>query len=946
MSWESPCSVSPHELMRRQTLLQVLYEGRCASLQRMVAFFVLFHAMGKTVQDFWPKISCGYLGYDMSKSHSIMRIATTASPVSGSEMRERVVQLHEAQRRKWAHTLIQSYCRMRAAKVSSEEEVMQMVLRGKLSQAQLEQIMASRGKRRRASVFTKSSGGDYDENDDNKTLPQHDKSDEVRAQISSACHGSALFAGMRKDQLLQAVGAMHQRSCAAGDEIITQGTVGDAFYVVESGVFTAHLKQAQDKEVARYESGGSFGELALLYDGPRAASVRCIEPGTLWQLECAVFRMISRRAGVDVQRLAQSALAHVPQLKYLTDEQRETLVIHGLEDVVVAAGEVFVHAGDEVDALFIIRAGGVTVSTAGAMADGSSTRLQAPSHLGAHSLEWPHCVEGANGITSSECSSSEKFWALTTASRVEPSEVPLPTWDVTAIADSTLGELSLWRLQREVLVELIGELVPTVCENQLLTILEQVAIFTDLAEHEKRRLAMVLQCKGYTRGDMIVQQGGVGDSMYIILSGTAMAYKEENKAKQRSHSSQGPQPKGEESATKEQLDVGTFFGEESLQKNEPYSASVRATSEHLTLAIISRAMLEGLLGSIEVVIQREQARRKRQVARARASTFQFSQLCVIGRLGMSTFGTMKLVRDGPHGRTFALKSMRKTSLVKHNHVEHAINEKEILALCDHPFCNSLVAVFVDGTHVHMMVDAALGGELHALLSRIGVLRDASARFYIACMACALSYLHGRKVIYRDLKPENILLDDMGYPKLNDFVFAKALKTEARTWTLCGTPDYLAPEVVTSQGHGLTVDWWALGVLAYEMLIGTTPFRADSELAMYKLICRGKINFPASVSASAKAFITGTLITNPMKRLGGGRRGGDEILSNAYLKGIDLIELQAMGIKPPYTPKVSGPEDTSNVEAVEVGDDITTVDDKSIPSLTHQEWKLNSAFSQL
>jgi len=192
-------------------------------------------------------------------------------------------------------------------------------------------------------------------------------------------------------------------------------------------------------------------------------------------------------------------------------------------------------------------------------------------------------------------------------------------------------------------------------------------------------------------------------------------------------------------------------------------------------------------------------------------------------LGIGTFATVSLVSYSVDGelKPYALKTLCKEKLVRYEQIEHTINEAKLLASFHHPFIAKLEAVFESPTACHLLLEPVMGGELFARIRLQRRLSEAEALCYSMMVAAALDYLHARRVAYRDLKPENLLLDERGYLKLVDFGFAKEVVD--RTWTLCGTPEYMAPEVILNEGHGVGVDWWALGILFYEMVTGVLPF---------------------------------------------------------------------------------------------------------------------------
>lgn len=243
---------------------------------------------------------------------------------------------------------------------------------------------------------------------------------------------------------------------------------------------------------------------------------------------------------------------------------------------------------------------------------------------------------------------------------------------------------------------------------------------------------------------------------------------------------------------------------------------------------------------------------------------------------------------------FALKVLRKTEIVRLRQVEHVNAERYILSRVHHPFIVDLHATFQDSLNVYMLLSFVPGGELFAHLRRAKRFTPDVTRFYLATIILALKYLHSFNIIYRDLKPENLLLDSRGYLRLTDFGFAKIV--DDRTWTLCGTPEYLAPEIIQSDGHGKAADWWACGILCYEMLVGYPPFYDETPYGIYEKILKGKIYWPKEMDTLSKNIIKAFLHPDRTMRLGNLGGGPQDVLDHPWFHGVDWDALERREIR--------------------------------------------------
>jgi len=363
-----------------------------------------------------------------------------------------------------------------------------------------------------------------------------------------------------------------------------------------------------------------------------------------------------------------------------------------------------------------------------------------------------------------------------------------------------------------------------------------------------------------------------------------------------------------------QLKAGQFFGERTLLKDEPANATVKTLAAPVTCYVCSRESFTAILGPLQALIDAEVTRRDREAAKQEEPAPLWADLELRRILGVGTFGRVKLVRHKPTNTAYALKCMRKQQVVATKQQAHVLNEKRILASMDHPFILRLIATYQDEGELYMLLEIGSGGELFSLLAKKAPLPDAHARFYAASVVSIFSYMHGLKVVYRDLKPENLLLDSQGYLKMVDFGFAKVVTD--RTWTLCGTPEYLAPEIILNKGHAFGADWWCVGILTYECLTGTTPFVAQDPMEGYRKIIKCRVPWPSSFTSNAKDFMDKLIVVDPARRLGTLKSGPAGVKEHPWLVDVNWKALEGKKTPPPHLPKVKSQLDDSNFDEYE------------------------------
>ncbi|KAL0580624.1 Serine/threonine-protein kinase [Marasmius crinis-equi] len=284
-------------------------------------------------------------------------------------------------------------------------------------------------------------------------------------------------------------------------------------------------------------------------------------------------------------------------------------------------------------------------------------------------------------------------------------------------------------------------------------------------------------------------------------------------------------------------------------------------------------------------------------------------------IGKGSFGKVMQVRKRDTSRIYALKTIRKAHIVHRNEITHTLAERLVLAQVNSPFIVPLKFSFQSEQKLYLVLAFVNGGELFHHLQREQRFNEERARFYSAELLLALEHLHELDVVYRDLKPENILLDFTGHIALCDFGLCKLnMKANDKTNTFCGTPEYLAPEILCGQGYNKTIDWWTLGVLLYEMLSGLPPFYDENTDAMYQKILNDPLVFGPEISPEAQSILTGLLTRDPTRRLG--VNGAEEIRRHPFFSNhLDFKLLAQKKIHPPFKPSVASPVDVSNFDTV-------------------------------
>jgi len=719
----------------------------------------------------------------------------------------------------------------------------------------------------------------------------HSENDPGTVMLVSKLKEVQLLSKLNKKELTALAKMLKTKCYKAGENLMTQGEEGDEFYIVTAGTCEVLVEvEGTPTKMAELSKGDYCGEQALIQEGKRNATIKALDDVTCLLLNREGFTSILQDSKVRFAKRTNKRIAIATEnlSNFQIDTTRNT------------------EKTDEVTQWIL------TSIFSNLLFENLSIDQQKVivKHMYKESIK-----AGTDLIVQGEC--GETFYVI------EEGKFDIVVEDVGKVESLSTGDCTgelalLYNAPRSATVSCTADGTVWVMERQTfrkalmdhnkaythqnIEFLKRVELLQPLLSHELALVDQALQEKEYKEGDVIFKQGDQGENFYILLKGECEGTKHEE----------------EKIVETFALVPGDFFGEVALLNDAPRLATISAKKDTICLWL-PRDHFRELLGPLEDIMRRnekeyEKPIDQRQLIGHETETEVFCELeefLTIGILGKGAFGTVTLVIDKNTENSYALKAIRKCQVVELGQQSHILNEKKVMGMLKSKFLVNLRTTYKDQWRVYFLLDVCLGGELFTILRKMRSFDEPSARFFAGCVIEAFDYMHSLNVIYRDLKPENLVLDGDGYLKVTDFGFAKVVVN--KTFTLCGTPDYLAPEIVTGQGHGKGVDWWTLGVLIYEMIASFPPFFDDEPMMTYRKIISCKYKFPKYLSPESKDLISRLLKVRPTKRLGVIRGGAKLLRDHPWFTKFEWAKLVDGTMPVPIKPDVKAIDDISNFE---------------------------------
>ncbi|CAG9317455.1 unnamed protein product [Blepharisma stoltei] len=771
------------------------------------------------------------------------------------------------------------------------------------------------------------------------------KTDREKEDIREALSTHSLFNNLPRENVELVIDQMKLFEMGPREFVFEQGQPGNNFFIIALGRVEIIVN---DQPKGFLTKGKCFGELALLHDSERTATIKTVERARLWGIGRQAFRSAVESVNAKKYSENKQFLESIPILNLLTEAQKESLLAV-MVPMEYSPGQKIVTEGDPGDLMYIIKLGTVsctykgneirqlghgeffgeqallydTVRTATVIAISkvkvlSIGRESLQKVLGGElqqllyrnsqrialnqsktlacltSVQVENVIAHTRIISYSDSQvvihqgtpKKEKIWIVlqgrlisANSSQIfeifgcvgddsEKSENSVYDTDFITQGDTTLSEIT-WK-DFEACIG--GQLASISNHNELLGILKRVQLLRALPYQKLEAISAVLKVKEYHDQEPIFMQNDAGDSFYIVKEGRVDIFKDNIFIRT--------------------IIKHDFFGERSIIHNENRTATVIAKGNASCWVLDRQAFInlidEGIRNQLLKRIQLQN------------DSVTLNDLCIVKGLGKGMFGTVYLSVNKKTKIPYALKTVPRNKIQAFEIYDNLVLERKILLQIDHPLIMKLVKTLKDADRIYFLIEFVRGKDLFDVLRILNILSNDNSRFYAGCIMLMLEHLHERKIIYRDLKPENIMVDEDGYPKMIDFGTAKFVNN--RTYTVVGTPHYMAPEVILGKGYGLTADYWTVGIMIYEFMCGGVPFgeEEDDPYKIYEKVLERRLIYPNFIGKNFKAAPIIEVLLNKTPAM---RGTYETIKQHQWFEGLDWDGLLGKQIPAPHVPKL-------------------------------------------
>eukprot|EP00980_Cylindrotheca_fusiformis_P001913 scaffold437_cov111-Cylindrotheca_fusiformis.AAC.11 len=705
--------------------------------------------------------------------------------------------------------------------------------------------------------------------DEDFKVPVFEKNKEENEFLKASLKGDFVFQNLEKKSFRMFIDAFELVEYEKGQDIIKEGDIGDYFYVVAEGKVKYYVK---DRLVGRGERGKSFGEAALLYTAPRSATVRAAVDSKLYRVDQQTFKFITQRSAQELRQQKLELLRNVDFLDDLLNDDLQRLC-DLMVPRIVYKGDYLYQKDADADAFYILQSGEMKATD---IVVGDTVFEDIAIHPG-------------------------DYFGQNALARDAPREN-----SVLAVEESTVYGIDRTTFDK-VLGSFYNVILKTNDRQLLVSILCFLWHFIELPCIADTKLFVCAPPKtGSYQGEEIFAEGeDIEPALFLIRDGTVNISVGE----------------GDEIKT---VQEDVYFGDDILLSRSdivPARYTVTAVDDvicgkltvsacRLVLDLQPETSADGSMELSDLTLSNNATMQRRSELSA---SFESDELTVeelekIKIVGEGEYGKVWLTKCKGLDEVFALK-VQQLEQDGESFYDNIKREVATIGCLHHPYIVGLITSKFTGNECFMVMDFITGGELWSVIHREenGVwssgLSSPDSKFYALIIADTISYMHRRNILFRDLKPENVMIDNDGYPNIIDFGFAKVC--EDKTFTFCGTPNYVAPEIVLNAGHGVGVDHWALGVMIYEMLSGENPFWYDGidTMTLYEIIVKDE-PYPLEPEISEpnlEHLLDGLLEKDPSQRMGVLAGKDKDILFHKWFEGLDLQELRHKRVKAPWLP---------------------------------------------